>query len=83
MKVNADLLKSWKDFDLSHISFQYFEANEGKNISYSTGSIIKCAFQRGIMKHNEGITTAAEIVNHPSRSERIYEEVHFLYCCRI
>ena len=61
-KVNADLLKSQKDFDLNQVSFQYFEANEGKNISDSIGSIVKCAFQRGIMKRNEGITTAAEIV---------------------
>ena len=40
----------------------YFETNEGKNISDSVGSIVQCAFQRGIMKCNEGITTAAEIV---------------------
>ena len=61
-KVNADLLKSRKDFHLSHISFQYFEANECKNISDSIGSIVNCAFQRGIIKCNEGITTTAEIV---------------------
>ena len=60
-KVNADLLKSRKDFVVSHISFQYFEANEGKNLSDSIGSIVKCAFQWGIMKNNEGITTTAEI----------------------
>ena len=56
------LLKSQKDFDLSHISFQYFVANKGKDISDSIGFIVKCAFQRGIIKRNEGITTAAEIV---------------------
>lgn len=61
-KVNGKLLSARKEFNLSEVSFEYFEANEGKNISDSIGSIVKCAFQRGITKLNEGVTTAAEIV---------------------
>ena len=61
-KVNGKLLSVKKDFNLDEVSFEYFEANEGKNISDSIGSIVKCAFQRGIVKLNEGVTEASEIV---------------------
>ena len=61
-KVNANLLSAPQDFNLQNVSFDYFEANEGKNISDSIGSIVKCAFQRGIAKSEQGLTTCKEIV---------------------
>lgn len=61
-KVNAKLLAAKDAFDLEEVAFEYFEANEGKNISDTIGSIVKCAFQRGIAKHNEGISTSSDIV---------------------
>ena len=62
-KVNAKLLDAPVDFQLQHVSFDYFEAHEGKNISDSIGSIVKCAFQRSIAKSDQGITEVREIVD--------------------
>lgn len=61
-KCNAFLLNAPKTFKLEKASFEYFEANEGKNVSDSIGSIVKCAFQRGISKLDEGVKTASDIV---------------------
>lgn len=61
-KVNGKLLSCRKEFNLNEVSYEYFEANEGKNISDSIGSIVKCAFQRGITKDSEGVRGASDIV---------------------
>ena len=62
-KLMGKLISAPDDFNVLNVSFEYFEANEGKNVSDSIGSIVKCAFQRGITKQNEGVSTCSEIVN--------------------
>ena len=52
---NADLLNAKDSFKLQNASFLYFEANEGKNTSNTIGSIVKCAFLKGITKVDQGI----------------------------
>ena len=43
----TDFMKACARFDLKQASFDYFEANEGKNVSDTIGSIVKCAYVRG------------------------------------
>ena len=60
--VNHDLLQARDEFQLKNTGFCYFEAHEGKNTSDTIGSIVKCAFLKGIAKENEGIGNAADVV---------------------
>lgn len=50
------------ELGLASISYDRFEANEGKSVSDTLGSISKCAFQRGIVKSDEGIADLSEII---------------------
>ena len=56
------MVKVRSKLSLENISYNRFEANEGKSISDTLGSIIKCAFNRAIKKEDEG-ATLADIVN--------------------
>ena len=59
--VNADLMKKAKQiFRLKGVSFEYFEAHDGKNTSDTIGSLVKGAFLRGMAQENEGIVCNAE-----------------------
>ena len=58
----ANLFKMKEELDLISISYDRFEANEGKSVSDTLGSISKCAFQRGIVKKNGGIADLAEVI---------------------
>ena len=58
----ANLFKMKEDLSLTTISYDRFEANEGKSISDTLGSISKCAFQRGIVKSDEGIRDLDEVI---------------------
>ena len=60
--VNIDLLKVKEVFDLESVTYSYFEAHEGKNVSDTTGSIVKCAFLKAIAKENEGISNSKDVV---------------------
>ena len=51
-----------EELSLTSISYDRFEANEGKSISDTLGSISKCAFQRGIVKRDEGIEDLLGVV---------------------
>ena len=56
----------WKhanDSVLEHASFDYFETNEGKNISDTIGSIVKCTYLRGMLKQEQGIHWVKDIVS--------------------
>ena len=46
----ADLMHANKEFDLLQSAFHYFESHEGKNKSDTIGSIVKAAFDRGLLK---------------------------------
>ena len=46
----ADLFDAPDVFDITSASFNFFESHEGKSTSDSIGSIVKCAFLRGVMK---------------------------------
>ena len=58
----ADLMKAPKRFNCDIVSFDYFEANEGKNISDTIGSIIKCAYIRGMHKTERGVHNVKDII---------------------
>ena len=59
---NGKLKSACKDLVLKRASFCYFEAHEGKNISDTIGSIVKCAFIRRMNKFDQGISTAHDVV---------------------
>ena len=56
-------MKACKRFNLEHASFNYFEGNEGKNISDTVISIVKCAYLRDMLKHEQGIHRVKDIVS--------------------
>ena len=61
---NSDLIAAPRDLQVKSASFHFFEANEGKNISDSAGSIAKCAYMRAVSRREvEGITSASEVVD--------------------
>ena len=60
--VIANLFKMKDELGLSSISYDRFEAHEGKSVSDTLGSISKCAFQRGIVKSDEGIADLSEVI---------------------
>ena len=47
----ADLIKAPSLYNCNQVSMDFYEANEGKNISDTIRSIVKCAYLRGIYKH--------------------------------
>lgn len=55
--VVANLFEMHASLKLDSISYDRFEANEGKSVSDTLGSITKCAFNRGNLKLDEGIST--------------------------
>ena len=59
----VDLMKACKRFNLEHASFDYFEANEGKNISDKIGLIVETAYVRGMLKHEQVIRCVKDIVS--------------------
>ena len=59
----ADLMKACERFDLQQASFDFFEANEGKNISDTVGSIVKCGYVRAMHKHEQGVHNASDVVS--------------------
>ena len=48
---------------LENIGFNFFEAHEGKNVSDTIGSIVKCAFIRGIQKNDEGLQNLSDMLS--------------------
>ena len=86
--VNHDLLQAQSSFNLTSASFSYFEAHEGKNTSDTIGSIVKCAFLKGIAKDNQGIGKAEDVVELVKKNVKaetkkfdffIVEEFPFIY----
>ena len=61
--VNHDLLQAPCTFDVQSGSFSYFETHEGKNTSDTIGSIVKCAFVKGIAQDDQGIGKAENVVD--------------------
>ena len=61
--VVPDLFAIRTALQLNHVSFDRFEAHEGKSISDTLGSITKCAYGRGILKHDEDVSTLSEVVD--------------------
>ena len=60
--VNHDLLQAPDTFHLNNVSFSYFAAHESKNTLDTIGSIVKCAFLKGIAKDDKGIGKAGDVV---------------------
>ena len=60
--VIANSFKMKETLNLQSLSYHRFEANEGKSVSDTLGSISKCAFQRGILKKDEGIENLSDII---------------------
>ena len=56
------MVKVRSKLSLENISYNRFEANEGKSISDTLGSTVKCDFNRAMKKEDEG-ATLADIVN--------------------
>ena len=57
----ADMFESKELFNLNGVSFNFFESHEGKSVSDSIGSIVKCAFIRGMMKSEGGVQDLNDI----------------------
>jgi hypothetical protein len=60
--VTAKLLSAQKDFGLQNVAYHYYEAHEGKNVSDSIGSIVKCAYLRAMANSDLGVSSAAEVI---------------------
>ena len=73
----ADLFNALDILNLKSASFNFFESHEGKSISDSIGSIVKCAFVRGMMQNQEGVQNIDDILNlintHVSSSTKKFE----------
>ena len=61
--VNANKFKMKDELKLDHLSYDRFEAHEGKSISDTLGSITKRCFNRAIFKSGQGVTSLSDIVN--------------------
>ena len=59
---NASCIRAKDDFGLQTVSWQYFEAHEGKNLSDTLGSIAKCEVKRQMAQYSHGVQTAADVV---------------------
>ena len=57
------MVKMESELTLNNISHDRFEANEGKSISDTLGSITKCSFNQAILKHDEGVRSLENVVN--------------------
>lgn len=60
--VNADLINAKSLFKLNNVGFEYFEANEGKSVSDTIGSVVKCAFVRAMYKQDQGVSNAGHVL---------------------
>ena len=61
--TNSDL-RSLNDFlDVEHITWNYYEAHEGKNLSDTIGSIVKGAYKRAMVSNDVGVQCANDIVS--------------------
>ena len=61
--VAARMFYMKEALSLSNLSNDLFEAHEGKNTSDTIGSIVKCAFLRGMYTRDEGITGIDDMVS--------------------
>ena len=61
--VSARMWEMKKKLSLSNLSYDLFEAHEGKNTSDTIGSIVKCAFLRGMYSKDEGISSIGDMVS--------------------
>ena len=52
-----------EELSLSNLSYDLFEAHEGKNTSDTIGSIVKCAFLRGMYTTDEGISDINDMIS--------------------
>ena len=59
----ADLFRTKESFNLENVCFNFFESHEGKNTSDSIGSIVKCAFLRGMLKSDQGKENIDDILS--------------------
>ena len=61
--VAARMFEMKDELELDSLSYELFEANEGKNTSDTIGSIVKCAFLRGIYQQDDGIANIDDMVS--------------------
>ena len=59
---NAFCAQSCNEFNLKSTSWEYFESNEGKNISDTLGSLVKCEAQRQMDRYGHGVRTAKDVI---------------------
>ena len=61
-QVAARMFDMKWELELDNLSYDLFEANKGKNTSDTIGSIVKCAFLRGIYQQDEGLTSIEDMI---------------------
>ena len=61
--VTARMFHMMKELSLTNLSYDLLEAHEGKNTSDTIGSIVKCAFIRGMCSRDEGIANIGDMIN--------------------
>ena len=61
--TNADLRSLQSALGVNMITWHYFEANEGKNLSDSIGALTKSAFTRGVKKLDCGVGGIDDIIS--------------------
>ena len=76
----VDLMEPCKRFSLEHASYDYFEANEGKNISETIGPIIKCAYVCAMLRHKQGICCLKDNVSIKIQTKNDHKKDHVFPC---
>ena len=61
--VAADIFDAPTTFDINTVAFNFFASHEGKSASDSIGSIVKCAFVRGMLKNEQGVCNIDDILD--------------------
>lgn len=61
--VAKNMPKMKMDLNLESMSYDRFEAHEGKSISDTLGSITKCSFHRGVVKEDQGLTSLTDVID--------------------
>ena len=75
-------------FDVKRVSSNFFESHEGKSISDSIGSIVKCVFIREMLKNEQGVSGVDDILSvitsetKPSTKKWIFSLVRNLVASR-
>ena len=76
---NSELIRLKKILNLHSLSFEYFEAHEGKNVSDALGSIVKNKVVRIMQEYLHGVRSSRELVELLSVMPDVTAKFSFLH----